>query len=136
MLRSRGIDLSPPRDDRPFFFHTVAVFGHVDAHRRRGSLDTAQSVLVLRLLMIIVSAAALALFFSPFVLRGALPPAPEFWRGGAYFAAIGLAFMLIEIPTLQRLVLYLGHPSYATTIRLAALLLGAGLGRSWLDACG
>ena len=127
VLRSRGIDLSPPRDDRPFFFHTVAVFGHVDAQTAR-TLDTAQSVLVLRMLMVIVSAAALALFFSPFLLRRALPPAPEFWRGSAYFAAIGMAFMLIEIPTLQRLVLYLGHPSFATTIGLAALLLGAGLG--------
>ena len=36
--------------------------------------------------------------------------------------------MLVEISLVQRLTLYLGHPSYATTIVLGALLLGAGVG--------
>jgi hypothetical protein len=36
--------------------------------------------------------------------------------------------MFVEIPWLQRFVLYLGHPSYATTVVLSALLVGAGLG--------
>jgi hypothetical protein len=49
-------------------------------------------------------------------------------RTSAYFLAIGLAFMFVEIPWLQRFVLYLGHPSYATTVVLSALLVGAGLG--------
>jgi hypothetical protein len=36
--------------------------------------------------------------------------------------------MLVEMPWMQRFVLYLGHLSYATTVVLAALLLGAGIG--------
>jgi len=52
------------------------------------------------------------------------------FRGSAYFVIIGLAFMLAEMPWLQRFVLYLGHPSYATTVVLSMLLLGAGVG-SW-----
>ena len=31
------------------------------------------------------------------------------------FTAIGLSFMFVEIAWLQRFVLYLGHPSLATT---------------------
>jgi hypothetical protein len=36
--------------------------------------------------------------------------------------------MFVEIPWLQRFVLYLGHPSYATTVVLSAILVGAGFG--------
>jgi hypothetical protein len=50
------------------------------------------------------------------------------WRGSLYFTAIGIGFMLVEVPWIQRFILYLGHPSYATTVVLAALLLSAGLG--------
>src|SRR5262245_56682226 len=38
--------------------------------------------------------------------------------------------MLVEVPWMQRFVLYLDHPSYATTIVLTNLLLGAGIGSS------
>jgi hypothetical protein len=41
---------------------------------------------------------------------------------------LGIGFMFVEIPLLQRLTLYLGHPSYATTAVLGSLLLGAGAG--------
>jgi hypothetical protein len=71
---------------------------------------------------------ALGLFFLPFAVAGRLARPPGFWRGSWYFAAIGLGFMLIELPWIQRSILYLGHPSYATVTVLAALLLGAGCG--------
>jgi hypothetical protein len=62
------------------------------------------------------------------VLARWLPRQRGFWRGSGYFAAIGFSFMLIEIPWLQRFVLYLGHPSTAATVVIGALLLGAGIG--------
>ncbi|HEY2368962.1 MAG TPA: hypothetical protein VGH87_21345, partial [Polyangiaceae bacterium] len=46
----------------------------------------------------------------------------------AYFSFIGVGFMLVELPSAQRFVLFLGHPSYATTVVLTCLLLGAGVG--------
>jgi hypothetical protein len=36
--------------------------------------------------------------------------------------------MFVEVPWIQRFILYLGHPSLATTAVIAALLLGAGVG--------
>lgn len=47
--------------------------------------------------------------------------------GSVFFAAIGVAFMFVEPSTIQRFILYLGHPSYATTVVIASLLAGAGL---------
>ena len=45
-----------------------------------------------------------------------------------YFAAIGLAFLMIEVSQLQRLSVYLGHPTYGLTVVLFSVLLGSGLG--------
>jgi hypothetical protein len=65
---------------------------------------------------------------APFIRRRALADVTA--AGSVYFAAIGLAFMFVELSLIQRFVLYLGHPSYATTVVLASLLAGAGLGAS------
>jgi hypothetical protein len=46
----------------------------------------------------------------------------------AYFAAIGLAFMLVEISQLQQLSIFLGHPTYGLSVVLFSLLLSSGLG--------
>jgi hypothetical protein len=45
-----------------------------------------------------------------------------------YFGAIGLGFMLVEIGMLQRLMLFLGHPTLALGVVLTTLLISAGLG--------
>jgi hypothetical protein len=45
-----------------------------------------------------------------------------------YFAAIGLAFMMIEIGQLERLIVFLGHPIYGLTVVLFVLLVASSLG--------
>jgi hypothetical protein len=45
-----------------------------------------------------------------------------------YFAAIGLAFMMVEIGQLERLVVFLGHPIYGLTVVLFVLLLSSSIG--------
>jgi hypothetical protein len=53
----------------------------------------------------------------------------------SYFALLGLAFMLLEISAIQRLILFLAQPIYATTAVLASFLFFAGLGSAaapWL----
>jgi hypothetical protein len=127
----KGLDLSPVTDDRPFFFQTVSIVRGVDREFLAKLSNNEQSVSLLRMLLAIMSALTVALFFSPFLFtrraremkRGA-----GLWLGSGYFLCIGVAFMLVEVPWMQRFVLYLGHPSYATTVVLAALLLGAGAG--------
>jgi hypothetical protein len=48
-----------------------------------------------------------------------------------YFAALGLAFLFIEIAFIQKLILFLHHPLYAVAVALTAFLLFAGLGSAW-----
>jgi hypothetical protein len=48
--------------------------------------------------------------------------------GTAYFALIGVGFMMIEIALLQRMSVFLGHPVYALSVVLFSLILSAGFG--------
>jgi hypothetical protein len=129
VVADTGLDLSPPEDDRPFFFQAVPVFGGYDRELVASLSVNEQSVVLLRQLLWIVSLLTVALFFAPIAVAARVRgEGPGFWRGSLYFVAIGLAFLLVEVPWIQRFVLYLGHPSYATTVVLAALLLGAGAG--------
>src|SRR4029453_2142157 len=59
--------------------------------------------------------------------RPAAPPG-LFAPALAYFGIIGLAFMLIQIPFLQRFSVYLGHPTYTFSFILFLMILPSGLG--------
>ena len=48
--------------------------------------------------------------------------------GTAYFALIGIGFMMTEIALLQRISVFLGHPVYALSVVLFSLILSTGIG--------
>jgi hypothetical protein len=150
-LHEMGLSTRPPTDDSPYFFQMVSPFSDPGALDPRaatdatGSFTNTQSTRILRATMFWVSGLAVALFFAPFArraaswlvarLRGRAAHAPEepaaereLARASVYFAAIGAGFMLFESMLIQRFVLYLGHPSYATTVVLASVLFGMGVG--------
>jgi hypothetical protein len=85
-------------------------------------------VSLLRRLAGILAGLTVLLVFVPLLARKKLPQGAQPGRATLYFSAIGVAFMFVEIPLLQRIALYLGHPSYSTTVVLGALLVGAGCG--------
>ncbi|HEY5683532.1 MAG TPA: hypothetical protein VIR61_07660, partial [Sulfuricaulis sp.] len=52
-------------------------------------------------------------------------------RISGYFLALGLAFLFVEIAFIQKFILFLHHPLYATAMVLASFLLFAGIGSAW-----
>ncbi|MDZ4774142.1 MAG: hypothetical protein SGI72_13515 [Planctomycetota bacterium] len=139
-LRAIGVNTRSPTDDSPYFFQAVSPFSRASEKEARdadaaGMPFNMESTKLLRDTMLWVSALAVAMFFAPFVKRllakrsgSSDSSGREIGRASLYFAAIGAGFMLQESMLLQRFVLYLGHPSYATTVILASLLLGMGIG--------
>lgn len=131
------LDISPPTDDRPFYFHMLRLHQLV----RPELLDQGvvsfnlRAVLVLELLLLLVLGltglcivAPLLLGMKRETLRGSTPLT-------LYFLSIGLGFMLLEIGIMQRLNLFLGHPLYGMTVVLFTLLLASGCGSAlsgWL----
>ncbi|HEU4345741.1 MAG TPA: hypothetical protein VFU31_29685, partial [Candidatus Binatia bacterium] len=49
-------------------------------------------------------------------------------RGTLYFALIGTGFMMVEIGLLQRMTVFLGHPTYSLSVLLFSLILTTGSG--------
>ena len=129
-------DISPATDDRPFFFnyyrwsslwggqrrlHDPSLFAyHTDA-------PVGHMVLAASLIQIMLLAALLILLPLRKLASEGLET-PGAWRYFGYFAALGLGFMLIEIALMQKLVIFLGHPTYALSVVLVSLLASAGIG--------
>src|SRR4030095_16556197 len=76
------------------------------------------TVLGLTILCIVVP---LALTSDRRALAGSLPLF-------LFFAGIGLGFMLVEVSQMQRLIVFLGHPTYGLSVVLFAMLASSGLG--------
>jgi hypothetical protein len=126
-LAAEGVNLSPPTDDRPFFFQTLSPFARLSRPVAASFGVNNEGVWTLQLVILIVVLATLGLVLLPFLFTDQFERT-GLWRGSGYFACLGLGFMLVEVTWLQRLVLLLGHPSRATTVVLGALLLGTGIG--------
>jgi len=129
LLSAAGVDLAPPTDDRPFFFQARRLFDTGDQVSQAAPHDVnLQSVSLLRSLVLWLLGLTVVLFFMPFLWFGRPQRGAAFWTGSGYFAAIGLGFMLLELPWLQQSVLFLGHPSTASVVVLGSLLAGSGIG--------
>lgn len=119
-------------DDVPYFWH-FSGFPDVITHfnkpidRRDPENATGERVL---LLLIAVSALFAAVFLLlPFLLvRDRWRKLPRKGRSAVFFGAIGFGFMFFEISLIQRLILFLGYPTYSLTVTLASLLTFTGVG--------
>ena len=125
-------EVTPVRDDSPFFWH-FAPFGRVlhSVTERANTLDTEDSAgersLIGMLAVGIVFAAVFLLL--PFVaIRETWRRLPHKATTAVYFAALGLGFMFYEIVLIQKLVLFLGYPTYSLTVTLMSLLVFTGIG--------
>ena len=86
-----------------------------------------ERVLLLLLAIAVVYAAVFLLL--PFVtVRRTWRALAAKGTSGVYFAALGLGFMFFEITMIQRLVLFLGYPTYSLTVTLASILVFTGIG--------
>jgi predicted membrane-bound spermidine synthase len=72
--------------------------------------------------------AALCILLPLFLLERRGLAVERRWSWLAYFAALGLGFMMVEIALLQRFLLFLGQPIYTYAIVLAGLLISTGVG--------
>ncbi len=131
-LESYKFDLHPATDDRPYFFDFFRWRALPELLERRSLggaalLDWGYLVLVATLVQALML--SLVLILAPLAIwHGGREPSFTRGRVALYFLAIGLGFLFIEIASIQRFVLFLGHPVYAIAVVLCAFLVFAGLG--------
>ena len=133
--------LAAATDDKPFFNqHTrwsrirwntiVDLFSQKQPMGARLALEDRPVAEVTLLILLLQSAvvAGLCILLPLAVLdRGSLQ-AEGPWGWLAYFAALGLGFIMVEIALLQRFLLFLGQPIYTYAVVLAGLLIFTGVG--------
>lgn len=95
---------TPATDDSPYFYNF-----------NKG----VPSTLILILLLVAIASIIL---FAPFAVKNGN------FKPTTYFSLLGVGFMMIEVPLIQKFTLFLGHPALAFTYVLAALLVGCGIG--------
>jgi hypothetical protein len=132
LVASHPKDISAISDDAPFFWH-FSPFTDVLAHILepldvRDPEDVIGERVLLLLLGLSVVYAALFLLLPFFVVRRQWARLPAKAISAVYFAALGLGFMFFEITMIQRLVQFLGYPTYSLTVTLASILVFTGLG--------
>lgn len=127
--------IAPATDDRPFFFHffrwsqtteVLALLGHT------WQPFGGSGYLVLFALLGLVLLLGAGLIVVPLLLapQGEAGPgrAVPLWRMVLYFGGLGVAFMFVEVPLIQRYILLFGHATYAFSVVVIPLLLLAGVG--------
>jgi SAM-dependent methyltransferase len=125
-------DITPATDERPYFFDFFKwrTLPELVAIRRAGGaglLELGSVILVATLIQ--VTALSAVLIMAPlWATRRVLARSPQLWRIAAYFLALGLAFLFVEIAFIQKFILFLSHPLYAVAVVLTGFLLFAGVG--------
>ena len=138
--RQQALDLTPPTDDRPFFFNMLRpsawLTDAAEVERQDfaflGNLQATRTLVHATLVSVLLTLAAVVV--PLWLRRGRL--ATSAGTGGratlaaacGYFALIGLGFMFVEIGLLSRVGVFLGHPTLALAVVLAGIILATGLG--------
>jgi hypothetical protein len=129
--RSLPSDVSPTRDDRPFFFHTVRPSRLADV--RLGWNDEWQKTnlgtFVLAGLAVLTPLVTVGFILGPLAVAGARAGETGvrlLWLLG--FAGLGLGYVMVEVVLVQKCILFLGHPVYALTVVLFSLLAWSAAG--------
>ena len=124
-------DVQPPTDDHPFFSHFFKWSQMGDILRTLGITwqpfgGAGYLVIIVIFLMALLLSGVMILLPVAFLKREG--PRPGTKGIPLYFGMIGLGFMLVEIPLIQRFILYLDQPAYALAAILFCILLFSGLG--------
>ena len=134
-------DVRPATDDRPFFGQTFKMTRMRETYegvgRKWGILIEGGYLLPWILIQSI--AASIVLIMAPLLFSSTFTSSPSGggglrWGGTslfpitAYFSAIGIGFMFLEISIMQKMIPVLGEPVYAISAVLFALLLSTGIG--------
>lgn len=134
-IKDLSLDLTPPTDEKPFFFNQLPLN---DIHKLlrlwfSGQLSTVGKgnfLAISTLLMIFLISFALVIATILIPLRLTLSKVGNRLATGGtlYFMLIGMGFMFVEIGLLQRFTVFLGHPMYSLSIVLFSLILSTGIG--------
>ena len=130
-LKDYPFRVDPNTDNYPFFFNFLKP-RHYLWKLPETKTDFSYPVFMVKSLFVIILFLVVLTILLPLVLfqRNSADSMPTSFRGGYlfYFSCLGLGFMLVEIPLIQKFILFLGQPLYAISVILSTLLIFSGIG--------
>ncbi len=127
-------DISAPTDDRPFFFQMLRFRDVFDSSLYGGVHNyVTQPVLVLFSLSVAVLGLTALCILLPLAFTTSRKALQGMFPLVVFFGGIGLGYLLLEIAQMQRLIIFLGHPTYALSVVLFSLLVFSGIGSLTTD---
>ncbi len=131
-------NLAPPTDDSPFFFNQLRFSSMFDStYWSQGpTAFNLKAVFTLCTLLITILILTVGFIVLPLLMRADRVNLKSCLPLFLFFGSIGFGFMLVEMSQVQRLVVFLGHPTYSLTVVLFSLLLASGLGSLFTQRIG
>lgn len=134
--RAQTLDLTPPTDERPFFFNMIKPATWLSTPEQVDELDFAflGNLHATQTLVYATAISALLTLVAVLLPLGSRRrdlrayPAADVLAAGTYFALIGLGFMFVEMGLLSRLNVFLGHPTLALAVLLGGIIFFTGVG--------
>lgn len=130
-LNSWPFDVKPATDDRPFFGNFGKLSALPEFRNVYGAGWLLRSELAFLFVLsaaVIVTCAGIVLILLPFAFRSHIRSAPDRSIAAAYFFAIGLAYLSLEIAFLSGLQRLLGDPVIGGAATVGGFLFCSGLG--------
>jgi len=131
-LKQYPLRVDPSTDNCPFFFNFLKPI-HYFWKLPDMLTHFTYPVFIFKAIFVIVSIMVFLAIVLPLIIfkwNSASHSDPALFRGGYlfYFTCLGLGFMLVEIPLIQKFILFLGQPLYAIAVILSTLLISSGTG--------
>lgn len=133
-VKGYDFDITAPTDNRPYFynFFKLPVIKYIIKYGPSQLPVTEWGYLILFIILLPVMIISFIFIIFPLLISG---------RTGrkinkvvfAYFSIIGVGYFFIEMPLIQKMVLFLGDPSYSLPVVIAGLLVSSGMGSLFSD---
>ncbi len=133
-LDSYLYDVSPSRDDKPFFFQFYRWRNMWDFNASQDSGGYSLNSMPKGIMSLVVSLGEMSIFSLMFVLLPLFGRKESVWSTRqsvswlGIFASLGFGFIAIEMVLMQKLSVFLGGPAYSMAVTLFALLVFSGVG--------
>ena len=122
-------DIRAATDNRPYFynFFKPAVIKYIKTYGPSQIPITEWGYLILLIILLPVMALSFIFIVLPLKLTGrnAVPMKMTVFF---FFSLIAVGYFFIEMPLIQKMILFLGHPSYSLSVTIAGLLIFSGIG--------
>ena len=121
-------NIRPPTDDKPFFFHFFRWKALRPLLKMMGKQWMPWGYVLLVATLVQAALASIVLILVPLLFLRKREGAVRKTRRLLYFLCLGLAFMFLEMSSMQKFVLFLRHPIYSITVVISSFLIFSGLG--------